>query len=746
MSSENGIAGRIVSMRFAWLVFWPLLAVIVFLPAPRVSELLRDDETSFLPPDMPSEQAQSLLQSAFPDHAPASRIAIVAHRQGGLRADDRAFINNVVSQLSSEAPLMKWELQSSLVQTWLQPVLEREDALLTVVNLPSGPLTHHSVARVRDVRNIVERTGGRSPALQIEITGDAALGELLDSNAKRDVDLTTAWAFVAVVVILLAVYRSPVAMLIPVVTIVMALMISLGLLGWAASFGLPVNGLIEMFIVVILVGSGTDYCLFLFSSFREGTALGKDAMAASSFALRQTGPSILAGAGTNAAALATMLLVGNRDLYTSGPTIAVAIIIATATILTLTPALLGRFGRHLLWPARLKNSDVSRSDRPAFWEGLAKFVVDRPGLCVFLSMALLLPPALRAFDAKPLFDDLAEYPQDSSFVRGARLYHDKFHEGEERGELTMLFRSRGELPDDATLREAMDRLSDAFSDMPVKVQRDLADPLGTQRGKSQAGASGEYWNSFMQQAASVVARDYYVNRQQRVVRVDLTLGMPPRDRKTLDSLDDLARRARQVVASDLFPDGEGDVLLAGEPSVYRDMRDLRRSDFVVIAIAASLLIYVILIGMLRSAVQALVLVGATLLTYLAAYGTTYWIFTSIYGLPGLNWQIDFLLFIIIMSLGQDYNIFVVDRIRTERKRQEPRAAIQTAVARTGGVVSSCGLIMAATFFSMAAGSLVVMKEMAVALALGVLIDTFLVRPLLVPSLVLLLSRPRTQQT
>ena len=118
------------------------------------------------------------------------------------------------------------------------------------------------------------------------------------------------------------------------------------------------------------------------------------------------------------------------------------------------------------------------------------------------------------------------------------------------------------------------------------------------------------------------------------------------------------------------------------------------------------------------------------------------IFRLGYGVEALGWQIDFLLFIIILSLGQDYNIFVVARIHEELKISSPRLAIETAIRKTGRVVSSCGLIMAATFASMFAGSLLVLKEFAVALALGILIDTFLVRPLLVPSMILLLHKVR----
>ncbi|MCH7808691.1 MAG: MMPL family transporter, partial [Planctomycetes bacterium] len=180
--------------------------------------------------------------------------------------------------------------------------------------------------------------------------------------------------------------------------------------------------------------------------------------------------------------------------------------------------------------------------------------------------------------------------------------------------------------------------------------------------------------------------------------------------------------------------------LSGLTPEYRDMRDLRRRDFRIVAGAAVTVVWLILVWLIRSPLQSLVLVAATLLTYFATYGITWMVFYAWYGLDGLSWQIHFLLFIIILSLGQDYNIYVVTRIREELTRHPPREAVENAIRKTGRVVSSCGVIMAATFASLLAGTLVLMKEFAVAFAVGILIDTFVVRPLLVPALILLLHR------
>jgi uncharacterized membrane protein YdfJ with MMPL/SSD domain len=246
--------------------------------------------------------------------------------------------------------------------------------------------------------------------------------------------------------------------------------------------------------------------------------------------------------------------------------------------------------------------------------------------------------------------------------------------------------------------------------------------------------------------AAALARAYYVGESKATLRVDLGLAAGQRSNEALDLVPRVQEIARQSLGgSALFASSAGSDLSlgpVGESAYYYDLRSLRRRDFRVVAVVVVALIFLILMALTRSAAESTILVAATLLTYFATYGATWMIFHVGYGVEGLGWQLDFLLFIIILSLGQDYNIFVVARIHEELASSPPRMAIERAIRKTGRVVSSCGIIMAATFASMFSGSLLVLKEFAVALALGILIDTFVVRPLLVPSMILLLYRIR----
>lgn len=741
-SNPNLLArwAQFVTRRAWWVVlFWLVAAVTIFARAPRIPTLLKDDATGFLPDDMPSRIAFDHLKKEFPNAAPASRCAVVFVRGGGLASDDEDFVGRMAEALDGKSEELGWKIHAAVLQPYLYPILTSADrkAAVVAVDLPGGALTHHSVRRVREVRKILSATPAPN-GLQVEVTGGAAMGELLDANAKRDVDRTTLWAFAAVAVILLFIYRSPVAMFLPLVTIAAALMVSLGALGWAAAWGWPINGLVEMFIIVLIAGAGVDYCLFLFARFREELVeTAGDANEATRRAVAHAGGAVLAGAGTVAVGLATLVLARNRDLYTSGVAIAFAVVISAAAVMSLTPAIMRLVGSRLV---RLRRSDEPfppvRDGR--LWCLAADAVMKYPGSISVAMTALLVAASLVCLRVPTTYDSLDEFPPESSFVRGARLYDQHFQGGRGVTEMTLLLTHDQPLGVDRfdPLIQRLDaQLRERF---PIAYVRSVHAPLNT--GNEATAANS--WTILLQTAVGKrMIEDAYIARDGRVARIDAGFFVEPRTAEAMDLVEKVQAAATEQLVSENIADAR--VLMAGEAATYLDMRDLRRRDFAVVAVAASILIYAILLALLRAPIQSAVLILATLLTYFATYGATYLIVRTALGLDGLSWQIHFLLFVIIMSLGQDYNIFVVARIHEELRTRPPNEAIAVAVRRTGKVVSSCGLIMAATFASMFSGSLLVLKQFAIALPMGILIDTFLVRPLLVPALILLLTRRRT---
>ncbi len=724
-----------------WIFAW-LAASIVCWFAPKIPSLLGEESKGFLPPGMPSQRAMTLLKEEFPDAAYASRAVVVFVRDAGLTAEDKQVIANLSSQLAEKSNEFKWHVTAASLNPVLKPMLESSDqkAAIILVELPAGSLSRHTVNRFRQI----EKAAGslpKPPGLQYEITGGAAMGGLIEANAHRDVDKTTIWALAAVAAILLFVYRSPVAMLLPMATIAAALIVSLGLVGWLASLGWPINSLVQMFMVVIVVGVGTDYCLFLFARFREDVVDAPGLRQAALSAITQAGPAVLASAGTNALGLATLWFALNRDLNTSGPTIGLSIVICGVCVMTLSASLIYLCG---LWLVRRKGKMRSRD--PRLWTWAAEVVARRPrAVTLAVGTLLLWASLLGAWKRnEPIYDSLDQFPAQSSFVRGARLYEHHFQNDKPVAEATVLvtFPERLDGPESAdVVRKQLDEMYKAVKErFSVIYYRDLLDPLGMWREpQPQRSESLPVPRRLIEQ----FARPNYLGKSGKTLRLDLGLEIEPRSIPAMKAMPqiqhiiaEVARQSGAIVSVDV----------AGENAVYADMRNLRIRDFAVVAVAAMSMIFLVLLWLLRSALQSAILIIATLLTYLSAYGITWIIVRVAFGSLALAWQIDFLLFIVVLSLGQDYNIFVVARVHEELKRHNPREAVATAIRRTGSVVSSCGVIMAATFASMFSGSLLMMKEFAIALSLAMLIDTFIVRPLLVPALILLayrISQPDT---
>lgn len=728
-----------------WIVGWPLVALVVWSPAPAIQTLLEDDDTGSLPADSPSRLAAIQLEKEFPESAPASRAVVVFVRDSGLTVRDHQLVDRIGSKLNSLSEEWGWHVNAVATMPLARSLLESDDgcAAIVAVNLPAELLTHSTVRRVREIQGVVKSLSNDTD-LRIQITGSGALGELLDRYAKRDINMTTLWALVAVIVILLAIYRSPIAMFLPVLTISISLMLSLGLIGWAASVGLPVTGLVEMLVIVIVVGSGVDYCLFLFSRFREEMTQQVDVRRAVEVALTRSGSAIFASAGTNVAGLSTLALAGNRDLYTAGPTIAFSIAVATLAVLTLTPSLLQLVGRHLFWPLGAQREE----QHDGIWSSVGRIVSRRPILATLVTLIVLLPGAIVGTRVEELYDAYEEFPSDSSFVSGARLYQHHFYGSQGVSTQTLVLSADAKFDTAAkldALRETLEHIADALEkELPLLEMRDFAAPLGR---KEQSTNPADSSASPMEKAVtSTLASRYYIGATKSATRVDFSIGLEARTAAAMDLVPETLSILRGAIDESQLAWAIGatdiQIHLIGETPTYYDMRELRSRDFRVVAVAAIALIFAIVFWLVRSALQSAVLVAATILTYFTAYGLTWLIFRAWYGLDGISWQVHFLLFVVILSLGQDYNIFVVTRIREELLHRSPVDAVRTAICKTGRVVSSCGLIMAATFASLSAGSLIVMKEFAVSFALGILIDTFIVRTLMVPAVVLVLLRLR----
>ncbi|HSW57017.1 MAG TPA: MMPL family transporter, partial [Dehalococcoidales bacterium] len=340
--------------KIAIILVWIALAAVLSLLAPSLTEVGVTDDSLFLPRDTESIQAQTLLKTRFAAgvYGPPGSALIVVHNPQGLNSDNMASARDLNDWLvSPQAPALVSSINSPFTNPALAASLQSQDntTLLIVLSLrePSG-----STAAAELVEEIRSRTSSLNGNGLILVTGGAGVASDALTSIRKTIDRSTQVTILLVVLLLLVIYRSPVAIFVPLITIGVSYLIARAAAGFIAQTGFPVSTLVDAYLVVTLFGIGTDYCLFLVSRFKE--EIGQhDRTLAGSLTLRRIGPVISASAFVLIVALLCLGISHFGMNRTSGLILAIGVAITLTAGLTLTPALIAAFGRRLLWPARL---------------------------------------------------------------------------------------------------------------------------------------------------------------------------------------------------------------------------------------------------------------------------------------------------------------------------------------------------------------------------------------------------------
>ncbi len=683
------------------------------------------DVGSFLPADSPHNRAMALLREAFPTIAARSRIVIIAQRRTGLTPEDFDWLARAARAAgdATEGRVLSPALP------FLMPRLVSRDqqAAMAVVSLSSNFISPATKAAVERVEAIVRAD---PPAgLAVEITGTAGIGRDYAIHTARALDATTWVTVIAVLTILIIVYRSPVGALIPLVSIGASVYLAFVMLAMLTVAGWDISDMERIFAVVLIFGAGVDYALFWIARYRESLRAGFDFDLSAAAATRQAGPSILASAATTICGLTCMVATDLVPTRNAGRVLAAVLSIALLAALTLSPALARLLGRALFWP-------IGPGGRPSIgqrliWPALADRVTRRPGVSLLVGTLLLGGLALRSLSIQPRFDALSELPPDSSSSRGYDIAREHF--------------SKGQLYSNALLLH-FEQPTAAMSDLK-SISRAVTDRAGALEGvydvyslDAPLGGSGGGATPLVGTLLSRLTREFYLSADSRVLRLEILIDREPFSPEAMAIVDKVRAIAGEVAAEQTRAGRGTEVLLAGPTPYVIAVRSVAGRDLRRVMLLATAVIVLIVLGLIRDVPLTLFMVLATWLTYGATLCLSEWFFVHVMGLGGLDWKVRLIVFVIVVAVGQDYNIFLVTRLLQERARGDDAEAARRAIISTGAVISSCGIIMAATLGSLWAGGLSLLKQTGFTLALGILIDTFFVRPLLIPSFFMVTRR------
>jgi len=741
-------------------VGWALLAVATTIVAPNWRNHAQDDDVRFLPAKCASVRGLQLLEQAFPQDVFASRLLFAVERPAApLTNDDFALVDRLADELtalSKEQP----ELQITGIVSHREPMMGHRlvsaDHHCTLIQVSLG--VPYMAAQTRDtvdraearVRPIMAAAGADAPKLHI--TGPAGIGRDLITASANSLDHTTLATVILVIAVLLLVYRSPILALIPLLTIGIATWVAMQALALMTLIpGVRLVNVSQVFAIVLIFGAGTDYCLFLIARYREELHGGAERHIALRQSVTSVGGALVASAATVMVGLGLMGFADYGKIRSAGPVIALGLAVALLASLTLTPALLRLAGKTAFWPLRIAAED-SRDAPRGFWEFASRQVVKRPLLIWSAALCLLLPFVGLGLGVTPTYKPTGDLSPNAASVRGLEVIEKRFPAGE-TGPITILLVSRHDW-DTPTGRAAIDALCrglpylgnvsevrsltqplgkplpDLATEAPVPSNRPLAGLLRT----AQKGLGGLLAGSLNKAKAYYVSPINGPEGREYVTRLDVVLNSDPFDSASVATLEEIEtwlkiQRPAEAIRGECYG-----VTVHARDTERVVERDRRQINSLVLAG-----IFLILVVLVKRIWLALYLLGTVLLSYFATLGATALFATLWYHKPfgQIEWRVPFFLFTILVAVGEDYNILMVTRALEERVRWGVVEGLRRGLARTGGTITACGLIMAGTFGTLMLGDLGTLIQIGFALGVGVLLDTFLVRPFLVPALMLI---------
>ena len=773
---------------------WVIVGTLLTLAAPRWEHNAQDDDIGFLPARCDSVRGYRLLSQAFPKDVYASRLIFAVERQHGPLLDgDMELVDALVHdlrRLAREEPSLQLGSVCSCRDAFVGKRLlsgDRQCGLIQVdLGCPYLALqTMASVDRAEAVvqARLAKATAGKAAPPDVYATGAAGVGRDLTRASANSLDRTTLATIVLVVVVLLLVHRSPLLALVPLLTIGVSVWVALNVLALFTLIpGFYLVNISQVFAVVMLYGAGTDYCLFLISRYREELAGGKKLPQALAASVNKVGGALAASAATVVCGLGLMGLAEFAKVRCGGPAIALSLAVALAASLTLAPALLQLLGKAVFWPHGLPSPD--HGPRRCPWERISRVVVARPLAVWSTAVLLLLPLALVGSRVRPNYRATGELSPASSSIHGLEAIRRHFTPGE-TGPITVLLASHSDW-NGKDGREFLSHFSQALTRLDnVAEVRSLTQPLGVPGNETpwpvaapcvydKKDPLGGFLKSMRHSLKGAVEDqtrkaackfylaklppaapepDWLLSPSQRptgddnpatvyVTRLDVVPRSDPFDPKTIPTLDVI----RAWVKEELPKTTQGLDGLQGETYGVtvsgRDLALITESDRARINVLVLAGIFLILLVLVRKPWLAGYLLATVLFSYYATLGATtlagHWVNGRAIG--EVDWRVPFFLFTILVAVGEDYNILLITRALKERRRHGGSEGMRRALARTGGTITSCGLIMAGTFATLMLAGLGTLIQIGFALAFGVLLDTFIVRPFLVPALTVLVWR------
>jgi len=657
-------------LKYVIILFWLIVVGVAGPLAGKLTGEQRNDAKTWLPG---SAESTKVLDRQVAFASPDTIPAVIVYeRQSGLTAADRAKI---------AADAAEFRQITSVDGQVVGPVFSTQDNQAAQIIVPLN-LGADGWDKAADVVADMKRTASENANdLTVHITGPA--GMAADSaEAFEGIDSTLLYGTIAVVVlILLLTYRSPVLWLLPVISAGVALTVAQAVIYLLAkNAGLIVNAQSAGILTVLVFGAGTDYALLLVARYREELRRHEDRHEAMAYALHRAAPAILASGATVVVGMLCLLFAQTNSTRGLGPVAAIGILVGLAVMLTLLPALLVTVGRWVFWPAKPRFG-TAEPTATGIWARVGARIAHAPRMTWVVTSIILAALALGIgqLDANGLTN------KDS-------------------------FRGN---PDSVAGEEVLARHFPGGAGSPVVVVGNAA------QAEQVRAALASTPGIVPESVTPPVVKD-------GTAYVQGTMTSAPDSQAAYDTVDSARERVHAVPGAD--------ALVGGNTAINLDVQRAAAYDRNLIIPIILVVVFIILAVLLRAILSPVLLIATVVLSFAAALGFSALVFRHVFGFAGADTSLPLFVFVFLVALGIDYNIFLMTRVREETLRHGTRRASLIGLSATGGVITSAGCVLAGTFAVLATLPLTAFAEIGFAVAFGVLLDTIVVRSVLVTAL------------
>jgi len=692
------ITDWVSTKRGMWItiIFW-LVLMIGLSAGPKLGDYKVTNFQS-LPDDAQSIIASEKLEEYFPNDQGTPGILVFHNESGEVNVEEAKEIMNAIIAANIEGVDEIIDISQLPPQAIEAFKSEGQSTIIIPMNLDPKMGNKEIGNTIDEVVEIGNKVAEGMGDMTFRVTGPAGIaGDTLKLFEEADFVLLAA-TVVIILVLLIVIYRSPLLAIIPLLATAIVYQVVNQTVALMGAGGLEINNSTTSIMSILLFAAVIDYSLFIFSRFREELNHYENKFEAMKHAMRASGEPVFLAGGTVLAAMLVLFFADFRDYQNFAPIFGTAMFIIMLASITLVPALFALFGRKAFWPKVPKYGE-EKEVKHGIWGPVAKFVVNKPGLSGGIVAIIMAVTALNVFNLDFEFDQVKSFPKDLPSREGYEIVEAEFDKGA-LAPTTILFES-----DEALTEEDIEALRATLAN-----QGDVASVRLTN-----------------------------TSEDAKAVSYSMSLALNPYSVEALDLVEELRNNSGELLKDSGVA---GDIYYSGITPKLVDEREVNSSDIWKIVIMETVLILVLLFVLTKSFKMPFYMMATILISFLSALGLGIFLVDVLFGYDAVSTRVPVYAFIFLVALGIDYNIILVSRFLEERKKHKVKDALEIAIRNTGGVISSAGLILAATFAALMTMPIADLFVFGFIVAIGILMDTFLVRGMLLPALILFFEKDK----